>query len=34
LCFFRNYAPPKKDEVTIKKAIDAACLGALLKLAV
>jgi hypothetical protein len=31
LCFFRKYAPPKKDEATIKKAIDAARLGAPLK---
>jgi len=33
LCFFRKYAPPKKDEATIKKAIDAASLGEPLKLA-
>jgi hypothetical protein len=34
LSFFRKYAPPKKDEVSIKKAIDAACLGGLLELVV
>jgi hypothetical protein len=33
LCFFRKYAPPKKDEETIKKAIDAVCLCELVKVA-